>query len=288
MNRSVRTAGLVLSVAIAGCSDQTIESPGTGNPTKDIALLGSTTRYVVGLDGRLVSAPAASSIQRALTATAAAPTPGTTLCDQGALVPTNADPNVLFPEGGLTNGSYDNIVVPPGKICVLEFVTVTNSVTALSGSQLFIRSSTIGRNVVGLGAKVVQMNDETTVHQNVAVLNAGGGPFASCAVENSTVDGSVSCLNNHPGSPIIRPFGIGGFVTIGGSVILAGNFIPATNVLLLQDANIGSSAGVLFNGGAGSKSVKGNTVGNVLECRGNSPPFEGGPNVAASARGQCF
>jgi hypothetical protein len=42
------------------------------------------------------------------------------------------------------------------------------------------------------------------------------------------------------------------------------------------------------NGGAGFKSVEGNTVTGELACKKNDAPFTGGPNTAGSFKGQCF
>ncbi len=134
---------------------------------------------------------------------------------------------------------------------------------------------------------------------DVDVRNAGDlvYPFASCAVEHTTIQGNLSCTGNNPGSPIVRGVaaGTGGDepppprpVTVVGSVALDRNFIPPGNVLLLQLTSIGNNADVNRNTGGGFKSVDHNTVANKLDCKKNDLPFVGGPNVAGSAKGQCF
>jgi hypothetical protein len=45
---------------------------------------------------------------------------------------------------------------------------------------------------------------------------------------------------------------------------------------------------VFKNRGPAQKTVQGNTVGENLQCKKNSPPFVGGPNAAKKAEGQCF
>ncbi len=106
-----------------------------------------------------------------------------------------------LPDGGLAGGTYDNIEVPPGEICVLYDVTVTQSVTAFANSMLFIYNSRIGANVIGLSASVVQVSDGTVITGDMDVQDAGSNFFATCAVDNTRIDGNLSCTNHNPGSP---------------------------------------------------------------------------------------
>jgi hypothetical protein len=203
------------------------------------------------------------------------------VCDAGFLDPVDGSP-----EGGLTGGTYDGIEVPAGMICVLQDATVTNSVTALAGSRLFIRNTQIGGDVRGLNASAVQVSEETTIAGDMAVQNATDTFFASCSVDNATILGDLTCSGNDPGSPIIRAEQ--GPTVIGGSVNLVDNVIPAGHVLLVLNAGIGVDADVTHNTGPGFKGVSGNTVAGRLQCKRNDPTFSGGPNTAAKAKGQCF
>lgn len=308
MCKGQTAAALAVCVALAACdsaSTRDLTAPDPGGVSHDAAALGTAGRYVVRADGAFSSVPGRGASLRAF-AGAAAPAPGgTTQCDQGTIAE-DTDENGLpngnfFPSGGLPAGTYSNIEVPPDKICVLDGVTVTNNVRALARSRLFIYSSEVGGNVEGLSARVVQLNSETTVGGNVDVQNAGDVvyPFASCAVENTTIQGNLSCTGNNPGSPIIRgvaavpPSGTDEGsparpVTVGGSVTLERNFIQPGNVLLLQLTTIGVNADVNKNTGGGGKSVDHNAVANKLDCKKNDLPFVGGPNVANKAKGQCF
>ena len=54
---------------------------------------------------------------------------------------------------------------------------------------------------------------------------------------------------------------------------------------IVQDQDI---AFQFVNRGAGAKLVRGNTVGQTLECKENTRPFTGGPNRAGEAKEQCF
>jgi hypothetical protein len=204
-----------------------------------------------------------------------------TVCDAGFLDPVDGSP-----EGGLTGGSYGDVEVPPGKICVLQDATVTNSVTALAGSRLFVRNSQIGGNLQGLSASAVQVSEETTIAGDMTVLNANDTFFASCSADNATILGDLTCRGNDPGSPVIRAEQ--GPTVIGGSIHLIDNVIPAGHVLLLLNSSIGADADVNTNTGPGFKGVNGNTVAGRLQCKKNDPTFSGGPNTGGKVKGQCF
>lgn len=289
MKRCLWTATVVLAVGSAACSDQLVESP--ESPSHAASAIGTPRRPVVGVDGRTNFAPVGGASLRLFGGgPSAAAVSGTSQCDQGALVEqTDEDGNptgVFLPEGGLPADTYDEIVVPADAICVLIGVTVIHNVTALSHSQLFIYDSQIGEDLTGLDPYSVQLGDNSTVGGNMVVRDAGGGPFASCTVDGATITGDVRCVNNNPGSPIIRVEQ--GPVSIGGDVEFAGNFIPPGNVQLLLGADVGHNADVNKNTGGGTKDVIGNTVANTLTCKKNDLPFVGGPNTANKIKGQCF
>jgi hypothetical protein len=203
------------------------------------------------------------------------------VCDAGSIDPTDGSV-----QGGLDSGTFDDVEVPPGMICVLSNSTVTNSVRALAGSRLFIQGSQIGGDVEGLGASAVQVSSESEIAGDLRVLNADDTFYASCAVENATILGDVTCQANDPGSPIIRAEQ--GPTVIGGSVNFLDNVIPAGHVMLLLNSSIGTDAEVKDNGGPGFKQVSGNTVAGKLQCKKNDATFSGGPNNAGKAKGQCF
>ena len=232
---------------------------------------------------------------------------GTTQCDLGEIEPELDENGVPIPDqfdfpAPLPSDTYDAIEVPPDGVCVLEGVTVLQSVTALAGARLFIHSSEIGGGVIGLSATVIQVAGETHIGGNLDMQDASDDlslPFATCAVTNATIDGDLSCTNSNPGSPIIRPTvstseedGVVTTVTlpvtVGGSVNLLGNVILPGHVQLLQGTEIGGKAEVNDNSGGGYKEVTGNHTGQKLSCKRNTAPFVGGPNPGGKAKGQCF
>jgi hypothetical protein len=212
---------------------------------------------------------------------AAAQVAAVTVCDAGVIDPVDGSVS-----GGLDGGTYTDVEVPAGKICVLSGVTVTKSVKAFADARLFIQSSQIGGNVRGLNASAVQVNGESTIAGNMNVQGAHDLQYASCAVDNATINGDLICADNNPGSPIIRAEQ--GPTSIGGNVKLVDNDIPGGHVMLFLNASVGQDADVRRNSGAGFKSVSGNTITGELACRKNDPTFTGGPNTAGTILGQCF
>ncbi|MGH7511390.1 MAG: hypothetical protein ACREOQ_00565 [Gemmatimonadales bacterium] len=289
MTRKHAAAALMIGVGLSGCdtsSNRDVTAPDPGVVT--VAQPGKAlVHVVVRASGEAVSTRrarsgpnGAMSIPEGSAMVGAAPA-AATVCDAGFLDPTDGSP-----EGGLTGGTYSDIEVPPGKICVLQDATVTNSVTALAGSRLFVRNSQIGGNVQGLSASAVQVSEETTIAGDMIVLNANDTFFASCSADNASILGDLTCQGNNPGSPIIRAEQ--GPTVIGGSIHLVDNVIPAGHVLLLLNSSIGVDADVNTNTGPGFKGVNGNTVAGKLQCKRNDATFSGGPNTAGKAKGQCF
>jgi hypothetical protein len=283
--RTAHTAAVLAAfvAGLAACdstSTRDMTAPEPGAVTHDLGALGTSSRHVVRRDGQVSAGPVQDFDLRGPGDVSSLVTTVTTECSGGVI---DAEG---FPVGGLAGGTYDEIEVPPGEICVLDGVTVIGSVRALAGARLFIFSSTIGADVLGLTASAVQLNSESSVGGNFDIQGGSDVLFASCAVDNSTITGNVRCVNHDPGSPVIRAEL--GPVTIGGNVDILSNVIPPGNVLLLQNASIGVNADVNRNTDGGFKSVNGNTVGNTLECKKNDAPFVGGPNVANKTKHQCF
>jgi hypothetical protein len=160
-----------------------------------------SVQRVVRADGAVIATPQ----QRPRPRVRMSPSGGSmaavvTACDAGII-----DPNDGSPEGGLDGGRYDDVEVPPGKICVLQNATVINSVRALVGARLFIRHTQVGGNVQGLAASAIQVSEETTIAGDMTVLDADDTFFASCSVDNATILGDLTCrgersgLADHPG-----------------------------------------------------------------------------------------
>ena len=154
-------------------------------------------------------------------------------------------------------GTFDNVTAVAGGTCVLSNATVEGNVTANNGADLLIFGGTVEGNVRGnSGSSVVVVS--SVVEGNVA-CNGTVGPNG-CQVSGANVDGNVSSTNAG-----------GGFVNVFSSTI-SGN---------VQMFNNAVQAFVSLN-----------TIGDNLQCSGNSPaPNPGGlppTNVVNDDKeGQC-
>ena len=182
---------------------------------------------------------------------------------------------------GTRTGTFENVIVPSGATCTLQSATVKGNVKALENARLFVNASHVHGNVQGDEASVVQ-------------------------VTGGTVDGDIQIEEGD------SPSELGAAVT-GGTVVTAGNIQIAkmnTSRVLVSDArvlkgniqitenNASTSLEILgnyvaqnlqvFKNRGGNKVVSGNTVGQAIQCKENTSPFNGGPNTAGETEGQCF
>jgi hypothetical protein len=175
-------------------------------------------------------------------------------------------------------------VVPPGATCTIGNAVVRGNVKALENSRLFTFSSTVGGNVEGDKAEVVQLLTGTGIAGNVILKE---GEFADNAFDvaicGTTVGGNVEIAK------------MTGAIVMGGPAFCAnqfrGNLKIEENLILVLDINlvsVGQNMQVFKNRGTGTKLIFSNTVGQNLQCFENDPPFVGGPNAAGKAEGQCF
>jgi hypothetical protein len=311
MSKSIAATLVGLCMALSACDSTPTEDTAAPTPkiaSSEVRLFGGSTPHVVYRNGQVSAAQGALAGLRRLGAAPSALVAGTTQCDLGEITPEldengNPIPDEFDFPAPLPSETYEAIEVPPDGTCLLDGVTVLQSVTAFDGARLFINSSEVGGNVIGLSATVIQVGTETHIAGNLDMQDASDDlslPFASCAVTNSTIDGDLSCINSNPGSVVIRPtivnVGEDGAppttialpANIGGSVNLLGNHILPGHVMLLQGTVIGGKGEVNDNTDAGYKEVTGNSTGQKLSCKRNAATFVGGPNAAGKAKGQCF
>jgi hypothetical protein len=185
-------------------------------------------------------------------------------------------------EGELAGGSYDDVVVPPRATCSLFGATVAQTVSVGRNATLNGGFVTIGGSLVAADAKNVRLTGFSVVGD---VTIRGGGEVT---IASSTVAGVVDVS------------GVNGFIAIidNGSPGALGRIRVVDNILKRLDRfstvglNIASNqvqtdAEVSRNKGQVDKMVQGNTVGGTLSCIGNTEPFVGSFNTAASFEGQC-
>jgi hypothetical protein len=175
-----------------------------------------------------------------------------------------------------TNGSISGSVTLAGGTLTLSGSTIGNNLTMSSGSLTLGGNSTIGGNVQIQGGSF--SIGPATIKGNLQITNVltGSAPGVVCG---ASVNGDLVFQSNGiPGQ--IGPASCSGN-TIAGNLQITGNTAP----MQIYKNAVGGNLQVLNN--TRSAQVFQNTVQNLLQCSGNSAPFTGARNTAASKQGQC-
>jgi hypothetical protein len=199
--------------------------------------------------------------------------------------------------GFLSGGPYDNVVVPRNADCNLVAATVRGNVTVLRGAALFSQGNRIGGNLEGNRPRFVGSLGDT-IGGNVDITGATGSPgfpFDSLSINvfvcgAQVTNGNIHVEKSRNGTVVVGTLlevCQGNSVT-NGNITVEHNFIPPADVLAVARNTVGGNVQVFRNTGPGGKNVAGNVVTQILQCKGNDQPFNGGPNTARQAEGQCF
>lgn len=207
----------------------------------------------------------------------------------------------------VNGGSFVNVAVPAGGVCVLNGVNVSGNVTAGANAYFESNGSTVAGNVLGNQALTLYVWNHSTVGGDVAGYqapqmflydstfkqNVGGassvapgyGHFQLCG---STIGHDVAAYQMGPDVLIGAPAAGCGANSIGGNLYATSNTADSELYVIGNSVTRGD-LNVTNNTGAGDKRVNGNTVSGDLVCSGNSTPFDGSKNVAAHgvSGGQC-
>ena len=192
--------------------------------------------------------------------------------------------NDTYCVGVLPAGTYDNIIVPPGRFCAIANSVVLGSVKALRGADLHMINDEVRGSVYGEASNSVQMYEGTIVRGNVLIkeVNAPGPGLTAVFLRGVVLtDGNVQVEKSNANGIFIQS------VTLNkGTIKIEENLVPFE--LDIRSNTVAQNLQLFKNRGAGLKFVQLNTVRENLQCFENDPPFVGGPNVAAKAEGQCF
>jgi hypothetical protein len=194
--------------------------------------------------------------------------------------PANADEN--FDCVGTAAGAFANVFVPAGRTCYLQRSTVSGSVLAREGSRLFVSDTRVQGNIDGVEARVVQVRGGS-LGGSIQIQEGSSAGELGAAVYGGTVlsQGNITIQKLNTGT-----------IRIADVVLRKGNIQVQENAvgsrLEIVRNRVAQNLQVFVNRGRGAKVVRGNTVGQTLECKENTPPFTGGPNRAGEAKEQCF
>lgn len=208
------------------------------------------------------------------------------------VVPSSAEAGDTLCEGDMT-GTFDNVIVPSGAVCHLTDATISGNVKALEDSRLRIENSTVGGNLEGDKADIVQLFF-VTVREQISIKEGGPGTQDSSGTFNVCFPGATPC----------EALIVGGEVEEGGiqiekmvgdvlvaSVDVAGNLKleenSITGLFRVGDSTVGQNLQVSKITGSTNKVIQENTVGQSLQCFDNDSPFAALFNTAGTAEGQC-
>jgi hypothetical protein len=205
----------------------------------------------------------------------------------------------------VTGGSFDNVVVPEGGRCFMQFSEVRGNVTALPDSLLTIIRTNVGGNILGDKADMVQVAGGNTIGGDIHIKE--GGPNTVAAQEvliggNTLTNGDIVVQKMKIEQGLLVGFTgenylPNGNVTVEDNVIVAGT-APSAGMRIDSQQIAKGNLHVFKNTGPGAKSVMSNNVVNGdIQCYENEAPFVGGPNTGRapnqpppfmSGRNQCF
>ena len=183
-------------------------------------------------------------------------------------------------QGTLPPGVYENIVVLPDAICLLNNSVIIRDVMALPRSSLVMVDDQVGGNIESHNATQVIVQGGT-VGGGIRI-KGGGFQGVAASINNVTVSGGDIQVENVEANILF----------IGSSRVTNGGILTSRNVVTsdfqIQFNTVSESLEVFRTLGPAAKIVSLNTVADAVRCEGNEPPFVGGPNFAPTREGQCF
>jgi hypothetical protein len=183
-------------------------------------------------------------------------------------------------EGTLPPGVYENIVVLPDAICLLNNSTIIRDVMALPRSSLVMVDDQVGGNIESHNATQVIVQGGT-VGGGIRI-KGGGFQGVAASINNVTVSGGDVQVENVEANILF----IGSTRVTNGGILTSRNVV--TSDFQIQFNTVSESIEVYKTLGPAAKIVSLNVAAVTVRCEGNEPPFVGGPNFAPEREGQCF
>jgi hypothetical protein len=228
----------------------------------------------------LALATACDSVQEPGGATGdASSSPGDTPAETPA-IPINTDEN--FDCRGTVRGTFANVFVPAGATCRLQRSTVNGNVLAREGSRLYVSDTRVAGNIDGVEARVVQVKGGW-LGGSIQIADGSSAGELGAAVYGGTVltQGNIQIIKMNTGGIRIADVRLRK-----GNIKVEENSIGSS--LEVARNSVAQNIQVNRNRGGGRKTVHGNRVYQIVQCKENTSAFVGGPNAAAEAEGQCF
>jgi hypothetical protein len=193
---------------------------------------------------------------------------------------------------GRKSGSFDDVVVARGARCVLTSSVVRGDVTVRPGGRLSSSDNQIEGDITARRPRWLASTGDL-IGGEVSIAGATGPGVSSIGL---SVNVSI-CGTTLPRGDIFVSTSSRGTVAIGSPPVCAGNnvqgriyvrrnVVPAGQHLFVSRNVVGGQLNVSDNRGRGRKTVIDNTAGRI-DCRRNTRPLVGGPNLSATTSGQC-
>ena len=178
-------------------------------------------------------------------------------------------------------GNFANVFVPTGATCNLQDATVDGNVLAREGSQLYVSETQVAGNIDGVEAAVVHV-EGGSLDGNIQIADGSSAGEVGASVTGGTVltAENIQVLKMNTGT-----------IRITDARVEQGNIQVDENVvsssLDVVRNYVGQDLQVFKNTGNGAKVVRDNEVLQIVQCKENTAPFEGGPNNTPEAEDQC-
>jgi hypothetical protein len=190
---------------------------------------------------------------------------------------------------GFVTGPHDNIVAPPGALCIVSAAQVKGNIKALENSRLVVFNVAVGGSIDGDKVDSVQIVD-SLVGGNIQIKEGGTTRFLfSVLICQTFLPNGNIVVEKMSGGVIVGDavsfFFCPGNTVAKGNISIQENVI--TTVFSVRFNNVSENLQVFKNTGAGPKFVQFNTAGESVQCTDNAPPFVGSPNNAPKKEGQC-
>jgi hypothetical protein len=219
--------------------------------------------------------------------------PALAACESPTTAPNAAGPRPGAPSlGQQASGVYEctelsyretlqDVVVPPGKSCILAYARIMGTLRVMEGASLYSVGTQVHGDADFDNPSSVELSEN--VFAGTLVLDGDRGSDTntpSYLLSHTTLKtGDLVVMGNN-----------GVQVNLRGNEVLAGSIRVQANresFLTVIGNRVAQDIHVVGNGGGGSVVVRTNTAGGMIRCDANSPYPIVGFNRASRIQGQC-
>jgi hypothetical protein len=203
---------------------------------------------------------------------------------------------------GVFTGTTKDLVVPAGNFCVVDGATITHDLTVEKGASLGLEDSSVGHDVKGTGAALVEFigftgpisvgHDVTLTGTSPEAQQYGAYDICDAAIghdltiKGATVAFEIEVGDNGPQDnefcsfPTAMPSSVGHDLEVSNN---SAGKVDIGNNSVGHDLTVNNNTASTASGDTGDIGVDDNTVNHDATCKGNNPGLtvdgtEDGPN----------